>query len=380
MRKLRTSVSTAAVLFAAFCAASNAVAGSWGKVASTNVTREYPGLAVMPDGKVLAVTGHPLKDPLNNRGIASAELYDVVRDEWRATGSLNVPRGGVQPKGLITLPNGKVLITGGGSGNRSVHEAELYDYETGKWTMTGSMTVPRCVHTVTQLASGNVLAAGGIDWLTEEVHATAEVYDYKLGKWTQTASMHTPRFVHSAVRLLDGKVLVVGGNSAYPGYDYVVADAEIYDPESGTWRETTPMKTARRSCGAVLLHDGRVLVIGGAAGGKNANRQLDSVEVFDPKTEAWTSIAPLREARWGPTADVLRDGRVLVTGGAIGPIGARRSAELFDPERGSWTDAGNLAQSRNGHRSIMLEDGRILIVGGHYVGRFLASCEVYDPE
>jgi hypothetical protein len=106
---------------------------------------------------------------------------------------------------------------------------------------------------------------------------------------------------------------------------------------------------------------------------------MSDAEVFDPATERWTSVGPLGEARWGPTADLLADGKVLVTGGALSPIGARRSAELFDPARGTWSDAGNLRQARNGHRSIALSDGRILIVGGHYIGRYLAACELYVP-
>jgi Galactose oxidase, central domain/Kelch motif len=377
MMKRPKAVSSFLLLLGALTLAREARGGSWEAAAPTNVTREYAGLAVMPDGHVLAVTGHPI--PGSGKGLASAELYDPLRNEWRPTGSLNVPRGGTQPGALVTLPNGKVLIAGGGSGNRSVHEAELYDYEKGEWTTTGSMETPRCVHTTTQLDDGNVLVCGGIDWITEEVHATAEIYDYKSGRWSKTGSMHTPRFNHRAVKLSDGRVLVAGGIRAYPGEGLVVASAEIYDAKQGTWRETAPMKTARRSLAAVRLKDGRVLVAAGASGASQGKRQLSEAEVFDPRTESWTNVGPMREARWGPTADLLADGKVLVTGGAFSPIGARRSAELFDPETGTWSDAGNLRQARNGHRAINLKDGRILIVGGHYIGRYLADCELYVP-
>jgi hypothetical protein len=351
-------------------------AATWKTVAPTNATREYPGLAIMSDGKILAVTGHPL----GGKSLASAELYDVARDEWTSTGALKVPRNGVEPNGLITLPNGKVLITGGGSGNRSVHETELYDDAVGQWSLTGSMSTPRCVHTTTQLTSGDVLVAGGIDWITEEVHASAEVYDHKSGKWSDAGAMHTPRFVHRAIRLNDGNVLVTGGLRDYPEKNQVTAEAEIYDAKAGTWRMTAPMHVARRAHGAVLLTDGRVLVAGGSSGGFEASRQLDSVEIFDPKTETWTLVAPLHEARWGPTIDLLQNGKVLVTGGGISPLGARRSAELFDPQQGTWSDAGNLSQARSGHRSIQLRDGRVLIVGGWYVNRYLSSCELYSPD
>ncbi len=368
-------VALSAMIVCASIMAPQVCAGEWKTAGSTNVTREYPGLALLPDGKVLAVTGHPL----GGKSLASAEIYDPKRDVWTPTGSLAVPRNGVQHGGLIRLPNGKYFLAGGGSGRRSVHEVELYDAASGTWSMTGAMATPRCVHTVTQLEDGNIVAAGGIDWLTDEVHATAEVYDHASAMWKETGAMATPRFSHRAVRLGDGRVLVTGGHSAYPDQTQVVASAEIYDPAKGTWRETAPMHAARRSHTAIVLADGRVLVAGGATGEKRANPALASAEVFDPNTEQWTEVKRMRESRWGPTATLLPDGKVLVTGGGVGPYGSRRSAELFDPATGSWSDAGQLKQARNGHRSITLADGRVLIVGGHYVGRYLDSCEVYEP-
>ncbi len=329
----------------------------------------------MPDGNVLAVTGHPLA----GRSLASAEIYDPRQNVWTPTGSLNVARNGVEHGGLISLPNGKFLIAGGGTANRSVHEAELFDYKTATWTTTGSMHVPRCVHTATPLTPGDVLVAGGIDWITEEVHRSAEVYDYKAGAWAKTGPMATPRFCHRAVRLRDGRILVTGGNSEY-SKEVIVESAEIYDPHTGAWRTTAPMQTARRSHVAAVLQDGRVLVAGGSSGHFNDNRQLSEAEVFDPQIEKWTAVAPLREARWGATETLLRNGQVLVVGGAIAPRGARKSAELFEPDQGTWSDAGNLMEARNGHRAIMLNDGRVLIVGGYFVWKYLATCEVYSPQ
>jgi hypothetical protein len=113
---------------------------------------EPPGLALLPDGNVLAVTGHPL----GGKSLASAEIYDVRKNVWTSTGSLQIPRNGVEPSGLASLPNGLFLIAGGGTANRSVHEAELYDYNTGTWTSTSSMQLPRCVHSATQLNAADL--------------------------------------------------------------------------------------------------------------------------------------------------------------------------------------------------------------------------------
>jgi hypothetical protein len=56
-------------------------------------------------------------------------------------------------------------------------------------------------------------------------------------------------------------VLVVGGvDTAYR----VMATAEIWDPSTGKWRSTGRLATAVMWPALALLHDGRVLLAGGA--------------------------------------------------------------------------------------------------------------------
>ena len=65
-----------------------------------------------------------------------------------------------------------------------------------------------------------------------------------------------------------------------------LGSAEVYDPSSGTWSPVEGMSEKRSYHAAVLLVDGRVLVIGGAGEGQST---LDSTELFDPATGAWSS-------------------------------------------------------------------------------------------
>jgi uncharacterized protein YfaQ (DUF2300 family) len=56
---------------------------------------------------------------------------------------------------------------------------------------------------------------------------------------------------------------------------------------------------------------------------------MPTTQLFDPSTETWASSSPLDEARQGATAVLLGDGRVLVLGG-IGTVGnALSSAEAY---------------------------------------------------
>jgi len=347
--------------------------GTWTEVAPMNVTRQYPGLARLPDGRVLAVTGHPL----GGQSIASAEIYDPKKDTWTPTGPLNLPRNGVEPGGLIVLMNGKVLIAGGGTSARSANEAELYDPATGRWSGTGPLNEARSNHSTTLLKDGRVLVAGGIDWATDSPRSTAEIFDPESAVWALTGPLATRRMNHSAALLKDGRVLVIGGASE-SDVAGELSSAEIYDPATGKFRATSPMHTERRAFGAVLLRDGRVLVVGGAQPSEGgANNQTDRAEIFNPSDETWTEVGPLLEARWGPSATLLPGGKVLVTGGMFGRADRRQSAEIFDTATGTWSSAGMLKQARNGHRAIALDDGKVLIAGGFSGLRFLVSCEIF---
>ena len=73
------------------------------------------------------------------------------------------------------------------------------------------------------------------DYLT-----SAELYDPATGFWSRTGDIGIGRGGHKAILLLDGKVLIVGG---YNGT--VLASSELYDPASGAWNATGNLNTPR---------------------------------------------------------------------------------------------------------------------------------------
>jgi hypothetical protein len=191
--------------------------------------------------------------------------------------------------------------------------------------------------------------------------------------------MVTPHAFHSATLLGDGRVLVVGGliNDRIDGQ--VLASADLYDPASGSWAATGGMKHARWGHTATLLTDGRVLVAGSYV---NSGNPLASAELFDPRTGRWTSTGSMTAGRGGHTATLLPDGTVLVVGGGAENTeleGSPRSAtaELYDPASGGWTATRNMTEARVGHTATLLPDGSVLVVGGS--GNFIEA-ELYDPS
>ena len=93
---------------------------------------------------------------------------------------------------------------------------------------------------------------------------------------------------------------------------------------------------------ATLLDDGRVLVVAGDHSDNHFDGSLASAELWVPATGLFSETGSLAEGRRAPTATLLADGSVLVTGGVVDGGGMLASAERWDPRpatgarRGRW--------------------------------------------
>ena len=273
--------------------------------------RYFHTATLLGTGQVLVVGG----DDVSGTAIASAELYDPASKTFSALSNMVSAR---DSHSATLLSNGKVLLAGGGNPNGIQPTAELFDPSTGGFSPTGSMSAGRAGHTATLLSGGKVLVAGGVD-PNGNVLATAELYDPNSGTFTLTAGkMNAQRYTHTATLLSNGMVLLTGGTD---GTNSAVASAEVFDPSTGAFTMTGSMGTARTAHRATLLNDGTVLVEGG-------NGPLVAAELYDPGTGQFAPTGSLQSPRFQHTATLLVNGNVLVTGGA-NTMGILATAELY---------------------------------------------------
>lgn len=329
--------------------------GTWASTGALNTPRTAHTATLLQNGQVLVTGG----EDLANNFLTSAELYNPATGKWTVTGSTATPR---VDHSATLLPNGEVLVAGGYLGVDSHYQAiytataEVYNPSTGQWRATGSMTVPRALHGATLLRNGQVLVAGGTGATT-----SAELYDPSKGTWTVTGSLQNYHLV-VLVLLHDGRALAVdeSGTSYTPG--------QLYDPSTGQWTSTTNMYYSHTGVSTALLPSANVLVYGnkfscyaaefynpstniwartlGQCGNSISSGPLvllgtgkvllagdlitysghtsptSRCALYDTSTNTWTSTGSLLQAV-RRTATLLNNGKVLSVGGS--------DAELYTP-------------------------------------------------
>ena len=274
------------------------------------------------------------------------------------------------------LDDGRILIVGGFGTDTDGDpgSTEFFDPTSRRFEAGPRLTSPRYGHSATRLADGRVLIADGFG-PSNKVLDTAEIFDPRAGAFTATGRLRVARADHEAVLLDDERVVLIGGTAD----DFkFLASSELFDPRTGAFSPVGSMAVAREGMTATKLRDGSVLVIGGHIGRHEGRTIYASTEMYDPATGRFAAAGTLTIPRHKHDAVLLDDGRVLVIAGsdARDDLGLYDSAEIYDPASGVFAPVGRLDHPRYKFRfaSVVLPDGRVLVAGG------AAVPELFDPR
>ena len=325
--------------------ATGRTSGSIVTTGSMTVARFDHAAVLLPTGRVLIVGG------IERNGVMqpSAELFDPATAHFTATGKPLTQHGwGVT---ATLLEDGQILVAGGSTGCDSPcysASAELYDPAKGTFTKTGNMTVPRAEARAIRLRTGDVLLVGGTAITEDHPVLTAELYQPSSGTFTPVGTSHLTDATQ-VMLLNDGKALVVG-----------TSGTDLYDPFTRHFTSSGAMTVPRSKFGGASLADGRVLIAGGQAGGPWGTR-VTSTQIYDPGTGRFYPGPELNEHRFKLSKAVvsLRDGRVLIAGGAERPEVYDPNSHAFIPVGGATLDGFCFSTA------TLLNDGRVLPAGGY---------------
>jgi hypothetical protein len=205
--------------------------------------------------------------------------------------------------------------------------------------------------------------------------AFVEQAQAQVGSSTNTGSLAFDQTAHQAFLLSNGKVLIMGGQTDNGPMNNSWAGSQIWDPITGNWTivpmHPIPAYSTELYLTTTVLTNGQLLIVGGSPDCAS--------ELFDPVSGTWTNTQPMNTPRFGQTATLLPNGKVLVTGGYNSGFNLLSSVELYDPSTGLWTTNGNLITARGDHSATLLPNGKVLIAGGDLGGSYVTNCELYDP-
>ena len=158
--------------------------------------------------------------------------------------------------------------------------------------------------------------------------------------------------------VIDGRIYIPGGWGN--GFDESTA-LEMYDPATDSW-ETLAELPFHLNHHATAVYNNALYIFGPEA---TALR-------YDPTTDSWEELAPMPEARWAGAAATLGD-YIYFLGGSSSSLDLLR----YDPATDSWLRLAPLLQAREHTQAVVL-DGWLYALGGRW-DRGLSSVERYNP-
>ena len=286
------------------------------------------------------------------------------------------------------------------------------DFETAYvsgWTDKQAMPSPKSDLTAA-IYDGKLYVFGGYYLGGSDPRSETYVYDPSPDTWTQKADMPTARWGPVAVEY-NGKIYVFAGT---------VNKNEVYDPATDTWDTTkvnppsgignqglmgvrygtkihlfyksnhyeydpvTDTYTLKanvptpRTWGTCAVVGNKIYVIGGYSYGSPSGA-TDVNEVYDPSADAWTTKAPMPQAKYGVTREnPVINNKIYVTHGKEG--GFFVTNYVYDPSTDTWEQKSSASHARDGVGCGVIND-KLYVVGGRVDGlpTGLNYNEEYNP-
>jgi N-acetylneuraminic acid mutarotase len=193
--------------------------------------------------------------------------------------------------------------------------------------------------------------------------------------WREEAPFPTGKRDEGRAVALDGKIYIAGGTtkliesgkpSPVEGVRELVRARSVdemleFDPATRRYRQLAPMPE-RLNHMAIVAHGGLIYVIGGMGDLLFGADPRDSVFVYDPKTNRWSTRAPMPTPRGAAATGVIGD-TVYVAGG-MGLNGRiLHELEALDLRTGKWRRRASMPTARE-HLAGAALDGRFYAFGG----------------
>ncbi len=328
----------------------------WMKLTSIPGVRKTP-VAAAYGNKILVTTGGYVPNP---------EMWiGQLEDHWELARTLPISLGEASG-GII---GNKMYLVGESNGATAA-----FDLGANSWN-AGLAQRPYKSHSHSaQVWNQRLYLFGGAGTSAGKV----QIYQPTSNSWSQGAAMPFATMAASSA-LIDGKIYVAGGIVSGNTSNYHA----VYDPATNLWATLPNMPLARN--GAAGGTDGRhFYLFGGRASGTTGAASAE-LQIYDPLTQTWTSsasdptIPPLPQARADMGQAIWYRGEFYLMGGAD-QAGVSDRVDVYNPVTKRWRSVAAMPTARQGH-APMLVGGRIYVPAGGTQASSSQSriFEVYNP-
>lgn len=169
--------------------------------------------------------------------------------------------------------------------------------------------------------------------------------------------MHEPRKEHALVRL--GQTIYVMGG--YNGKTKTfLKTCEKFELKKNVWIPIANLLTQRCAFAATSLNGDKIAVLGGYDGKK----RVDSIEIYDPKTDAWKlleiklPLALSNLAAFNPYRD-----RIVILGGGLSS-GFYTSVQMLNLNTGEWSELASLNYGKDLRNKVIFTNNAAYAFGG----------------
>jgi len=313
---------------------------TWTLAATNTFTTDYATVVDLPDGRVLLAGGRPTG---TNAPTSHARIFDPATVTF--TDIPDAPTARVLGTGVV-LSDGRVGIFSGRFApaftSPVLNNVDYYDPAINAWTTTDRPELNVSYEErelAVALNDGRVLVVPS----AAEGSRTMFVFDPAHNTWTDASASTNPlrlgenRSVASLTKLADGRVLLAGGIGKTDGF---LKSAEIYNPVIGTWSKAADLPGKRYDQGAILTNNGDVLLRGGGRIDLNDGDTYPPREysptvsyLYRPSTDTWREISSDQPLE-GPQLLKLPDGTVMTSGGWTAPESDRVQVTILDTVTG----------------------------------------------
>ena len=195
-------------------------------------------------------------------------------------------------------------------------------------------------------------------------------------KTVETNGLPTARHEASLVAV-GGKLYLIGGRRVNP--------VNVYDPKTNAWTAKSKPPIELHHFQAVVFEK-KIFLVGAFTGKFPNEKPVKKVVVYDPvsdKFEFTHTIPPAR--RRGAAGVVVHDGKLYVAGGITnGHVGGTRNwLDCYDPKTGDWQPLANAPHKRD-HAAMVVCNDHLCFLAGRQTrnvkgfGAPTVACDFYD--